>query len=148
MKKILTPANMIALSWFIALGAVLGSLYYSSIELYIPCELCWLQRICMYPQVLLLGIALWRSDWHVYRYSLPLLGIGWLIALYHTYLYYSINFWHPVSTVTPCDITGVSCTTRYVEYFGFVSIPLLSLLAFSIMIICLLAVRNLVRKAR
>ena len=148
MKKLLTPPNLTTLAWFIALIGVCGSLYYSGIERYIPCELCWLQRVFLYPQTVILGIALWRNDWQAYRYSLPLLGIGWVIALYHTALYYTVNFIHPMLTAAPCDVSGVSCTTRYVEYFGFISIPLLSLTAFTIMILCLLTARNHLKKVR
>ena len=150
MKKLFTPQILIGIAWIQAIVALLGSLYYSNIELYVPCELCWWQRIIIYPQIIILGVALWKKNWKIYEYSLPLLIIGWFISIYHNIIYINANFIHPNSVAVPCDISGVSCTTRYLEYFGFVSIPLLSFLAITLMGTCmiLLMVWNRKNKAK
>jgi disulfide bond formation protein DsbB len=138
MKKFLTPQTLVSIAAAQAVLAFAGSLYFSNVELFIPCEFCWWQRIALYPQVILFIVALLRKDWKVYQYSLPLLLGGWLLSLYHNILYYNVNFFHPSSTVVPCGLSGISCTTRYIEYFGFITIPLLSFLAFSLMGGCML----------
>lgn len=75
--------NGLHLSWFVALTATLGSLYFSEILHYIPCKLCWYQRILMYPLVIILGIAAVRKERHMYIYALPMSIWGAGISLYH-----------------------------------------------------------------
>lgn len=113
-----------------ALVAMLGSLYFSEILHYTPCVLCWYQRICMYPLFLIIGIGIIRKDKRFYLYVLPQAIIGWAISLYHNLLYYGVI----PETIAPCKV-GVSCTTHFNVWFGFLSIPLLSFTAFSIIII-------------
>jgi len=115
--------------WLIACVSMLGSLFFSEIMGFAPCVLCWYQRICMYPLVLIFGVGLFSLDAGVIKYSRPLAIAGWFIALYHTMLY---SGFIPKS-IQPCS-EGVSCTEKYIELFGFLSIPLLSLLAFSAII--------------
>ncbi len=85
----------------------------------------------MYPLVLILGTGLLRNDKKVWMYGLPLALVGWGIALYHNLLYYNIL----PEAMAPC-VAGVSCTTKFISYFGFVTIPLLSLVAFSLILAC------------
>lgn len=113
-----------------ALVAMLGSLYFSEVLLYPPCVLCWYQRICMYPLFFIIGIGIIRKDTRFYLYVLPQAIIGWSIALFHNLLYYKII---PESEA-PCK-AGISCTTKFIEWGGFITIPLLSFTAFSIIII-------------
>jgi disulfide bond formation protein DsbB len=108
-----------------ALIATLGSLYFSEVRKFPPCVLCWYQRICMYPLVLILAVGIWRNDKKVTAYVLPLSIIGGLIAIYHNLLYYNIL----PEAAAPCRL-GFSCTTKFIEYFGFITIPFLSLVAF------------------
>lgn len=112
-------------AWLIAIVAMAGSLYFSQVLHLPPCLLCWYQRICMYPLVFIIGIGLLRNDKSVPVYILPLSLIGLGIAIYHVLLYYGII----PESLAPCSL-GVSCTTKQIEWFGFVTIPLLSLLAF------------------
>jgi disulfide bond formation protein DsbB len=119
-------------AWTQALVATSGSLYFSEVAGYLPCLLCWYQRIAMYPLVLILAVGILRRDHKVYQYVLPSAIIGALIALYHVLLYYKV---FPESEQT-CR-AGVSCTTKYIEYLGFVTIPLLSLSAFLVIIACM-----------
>lgn len=108
--------------------AILGSLYYSDIKGYEPCILCWYQRICMYSLFPIIIIAGLRKEKKIYQYILPISILGIIIAIYHNLLYYGF-----IKTIF-CT-TGISCTSKYVEYLGFISIPLMSLIGFSIIII-------------
>ena len=73
----------LAFAWVVALVATLGSLYYSEVRLFLPCELCWYQRIFMYPQAVILGLALWRQDFGVWPYSLALSLLGGSVSVLH-----------------------------------------------------------------
>ena len=118
------------LAWVIAVAAMLGSLYFSNILHLPPCVLCWFQRICMYPLTVILTVGIVRQDRNVAFYALPLAIIGWLIAGYHNLLYYNII----PESAAPC-LAGVSCTTRFVQLGHIFTIPLLSLLGFTALII-------------
>lgn len=122
-KVIQKPNTWLWAAWLIALGATLMSLSLQYLFELIPCELCWYQRIFMYPLAFLLGVGIYRKDMAVARYGLPLSIVGALIAAYH----YSLQMFG--STITTCS-SFVSCTTRYIEYFGFITIPFGSLLSF------------------
>jgi disulfide bond formation protein DsbB len=139
-KHFLTK-NALYLALAQAIVATLGSLYFSEIMHYPPCVLCWWQRIGMYPLILLIGAGILRRDAKIYLYVLPPALIAWCIALFHNLLYYKII----PDTLAPCT-TGVSCTTKFIEYFGFVTIPFLSFVAFSVIIIFMLIQKNAVRK--
>lgn len=86
----------------------------------------------MYPLVLILGLGILKKDKGLFDYAFPLAIIGWIIALYHNLLYYQIL----PEAMAPCK-AGISCTTRYIEWFGFLTIPLLSLIGFTIILVCL-----------
>lgn len=121
------------LAWTLALASTLGSLFFSEVMLLPPCKLCWYQRICMYPLVAILTVGILRNDRVVSFYALPLSLIGLATALYHNLLYYH---WIPES-LAPCT-EGVSCTSRQIEWLGFMTIPLLALVAFTVMTLLLL----------
>ena len=124
-------------TWLLASFATLGSLFFSEVMDFPPCSLCWYQRIFMYPMVLVLGVGLLPFDGKVVRYALPLAVGGWLTALYHTLLYEGFI----PESAAPCS-QGVSCSENYIELFGFVSIPLMSLLSFTALVVLLLVVRK------
>lgn len=132
----------LALAAVQAIIAMLGSLYFSQIAGFVPCELCWCQRICMYPLAVMLPTALLTRDRSVFlRYAAPLVTIGWLFSLYHNAIYYISMYQalHPSTLVTACVVSGPSsCTTRYIDWFGFITIPFLSFIAFSVIGIALL----------
>ncbi len=111
-------------AFVVALGATLGSLYFSEIAGFPPCKLCWLQRIAIYPTVLILAVGLIRRDSFVHLYILPLMVFGLIVSIYHNLLYYKVIS----DSLAPCEL-GVSCTTKYIEWLGFLTIPLLSLFA-------------------
>ena len=112
-------------AWGLALAAMLGSLFFSEVMRLPPCNLCWYQRICLYPLVVLLPVGIVRRDPGLILYTAPLVGIGLLLAAYHNLLYYGVIS----EDLAPCT-QGVPCTTRQIEWFGFVGIPLLGLGAF------------------
>lgn len=125
--------SAVYIAWAQSLIAMFGSLFFSEILHYPPCVLCWYQRILMYPLTLLLGIGILRNDKKVYMYALPMAVIGFVIAFYHNLLYYNIL----PHSLSPCT-AGVSCTTKFFALFGFVTIPLLSLMAFAVIIACMI----------
>ncbi|ALC82335.1 MULTISPECIES: disulfide oxidoreductase [Bacillus] len=113
------------IAWVVAMTAVLGSLYFSEIRKFIPCELCWYQRIFMYPLAFLLGIATFRHDFRIKVYILPLSIIGGCISLMH-YLEQKVPGF---GGLRPC-VNGVPCNSSYINWFGFITIPFLALIAF------------------
>lgn len=120
------------LAWFQSLLALLGSLYYSEIKHYTPCVLCWYQRILMYPLVSIVAVGILRKDKNLPYYVFPLSILGWIIALYHVLLQKGIL----PEQIAPCAI-GASCSVKYTGYFGFITIPVMSLVAFSVVTICM-----------
>jgi len=124
-------ASGLWLAWLIAAVATAGSLYYSQIAHYQPCELCWLQRICIYPLAAILLIAAIRHDAGIWRYVLPQVVVGAVIAAYHTQL-----------QAFPAQATFCSalnpCTARYVWELGFVSLPFMALSAFCFVLVMVL----------
>jgi len=116
---------LLAFAWLVAISATAGSLYYSQIRHFIPCELCWYQRILMYPLVIVLGIATFYVDVRVRRYALPMVLVGGAISILH-YAEQKIPGFAPTS----CAATPIPCTTTYVNYFGFITIALMALAAF------------------
>ncbi len=130
-------------AFLIALVATLGSLFYSQVMGFEPCQLCWFQRIFMYPLVILLGFALFKKDDNITDYALSLSVIGGAISLYHNYMYYSNG-----GLNATCQLAGmnvISCVRRYVFEFGYVTIPLMALTAFAL-IITLLVLHKIRRK--
>ncbi|BFH66370.1 MAG: disulfide oxidoreductase [Paenibacillus dendritiformis] len=120
------------LAWLVAVIATGGSLYMSEVLLWEPCKLCWVQRIFMYPLVLLLGIAAYRGDRGIFRYALPLSIIGGSVSIYH----YMVQKVPGMEEISPCR-TGVPCGSDYLDLFGWVTIPLLALVAFVLITILL-----------
>ena len=131
MKKFIIQ-NALYFALIQAIVAVLGSLYFSNILMLPPCVLCWYQRIAMFPLFITLIIGILTQDKNTHLFVLPPAIFGWLVALYHCLLYYKII----PDTLAPCS-TGVSCTTKFVEYFGFITIPLLAFTAFTVIITCM-----------
>jgi len=130
---------LLYLAWLVAITATLGSLYFSEIEKFTPCVLCWYQRVLMYPLVLILLVGLIKKDRKVADYGLALAIPGWLLALYH-----NISIWMAGGTgFKPliCSL-GVSCQETYINWFGFITIPLLSFAAFTVIILSLAVLRK------
>lgn len=122
------------LAFVVALVATSGSLFLSEYSDFIPCRLCWFQRIAMYPLVIVLfGAALRRDVRGALFYGLPLAAIGSAVAGYH--LYIEAN---PESESAACKV-GVPCSTKWIDVFGYFTIPMLALTAFAAIIALLLS---------
>lgn len=121
------------LAWITSIIAVVGSLFFSERMGFIPCTLCWYQRILMYPLVVFLGIAFYRNDREIYKYILPISITGVLMSSYH-YALQKIPSMHEFSSCT----SGVPCSGQYINWFGFVTIPFLAFIAFVFITIMML----------
>ena len=121
---------MVYLSWLLAVVATLGSIYFSNFMMLPPCSLCWWQRVCMYPLTIVFMIAFIRKDRDCIYYAMPLITIGFLISSYHNLLYYGAI----EKSIIPCT-SGVSCTSVQLVWFGFLTIPLMALIAFSLLLL-------------
>jgi disulfide bond formation protein DsbB len=113
-------------AWLIATASTLGALFLSEVMEVAPCVLCWYQRVFMFPLVFVLVSGLHPLDRRVLRYATPLVAAGWLVALLHLLLTKGVI----PESMTPCT-QGIPCSRIDVEWFGFLTIPMLSLLSFS-----------------
>jgi disulfide bond formation protein DsbB len=114
------------LAWMVAAVATGGSLYLSEIADYPPCQLCWYQRIAMYPLavILLVGALLRDRRVSLYAFVVPLVGAA--ISIYHIYI--EVN---PEKEGAACR-AGVPCSIRWIDEFGYVTIPVMALSAFAL----------------
>lgn len=118
------------LAWLVSIVATLGSLFFSEVMLFPPCTLCWYQRIMMYPLVLIFAVGMFPFDKNVIKFASPLVFLGWFFALYHNLLHFGII----PESASPCS-QGIPCSAKYIEVFGFITIPMLSFIAFSLIAI-------------
>jgi hypothetical protein len=123
------------LAFLVAAGATLGSLYFSEVAGFVPCRLCWYQRIAMYPLAPILLVGAIRKDPGVRWYALPIAVIGAGIAGYHTLIE-----WRPALDTGACELTGPSCTYIWFREFGFITLATMALIGF-LTILTLLFVR-------
>lgn len=128
-----TAWTLIFVAWLIATMSTLGALFLGEVMALPTCVLCWYQRIFMFPLVLILPIGLFPFDTKVIRYALPLAVLGWLLAVFHQLLVVGVI----PESLKPCT-QGVPCSVKVIEWFGFVTIPILSIAAFSTIIALLL----------
>ncbi|WP_228126437.1 disulfide oxidoreductase [Candidatus Marinarcus aquaticus] len=131
-SKIL-PLRAVLFMFFISLIATLGSLFFSEVMEFIPCSMCWYQRIFMYPLVLIFLVNLLYPDDTLFKYAFPVAFTGFAFSVYHNLLMFGII----PEKIVPC-IQGVPCSTRYIDWFGFITIPFLSLMAYGVIIITLI----------
>lgn len=117
--------NIMLAMWVIALIATAGSLYFSQIRGYTPCTLCWVQRIFMYPLVIVVGVAYAQKNVRIAATTLALSVIGGAISLYH----YGLQKLDFLSEAAPA-CGQVPCNGQYINYLGFITIPFLALTAF------------------
>lgn len=129
-----TAWMLIFAAWLVASIATLGALFFGEVMMLPPCVLCWYQRIFMFPLVLILPLGLFPFDRNVVRYSLPLAVIGCLFAVFQLLLVAGVI----PESIKPCT-QGVLCSETVIEWFGFVTIPLLSVAAFLTILALLIA---------
>jgi disulfide bond formation protein DsbB len=118
-------------AFVVAAIATGGSLFLSEVAGFIPCEMCWYQRICMYPLSLLTLFAAFHRDYRIARYLLPFPLIGAGVSIYHLLIENKV-----VATPQACQI-GAGCTVKWINYFGYMTIPTLAFTAFALLIIFL-----------
>jgi disulfide bond formation protein DsbB len=134
-------SHFLELAFFISLFSSIFPLVYSEIIHFLPCVLCWWQRVFMFPTFFLFATALWDRDRKVIRYAAPLLSAGFLVSAYQNFFYYFGE-----NSSAPCDATGVSCYQHVVsEFGGYISIPMMALSAF-FALLTLLAVAHFYKK--
>ncbi|CAM4491976.1 disulfide oxidoreductase [Paenibacillus tarimensis] len=126
-------------AWAVSVLATAGSLYLSEVMQFMPCSLCWFQRIFMYPLTIMLGIASAKNSPAVIPYAIPLVIIGAAFSLYHTI----IQKLPPSLNTAACG--PVPCRGDYLDWFGFITIPMLALTAFLIILAALLRAHRLSR---
>jgi disulfide bond formation protein DsbB len=112
--------HSLGLGLLVSSVAIIGSLFYSNIVGFVPCDLCWWQRIFLYPQLVLFIVAFKARDKDVFRFTLPLSVIAVIISIYHSYVQISGN------SLLPCSATA-TCTKVYVLAFNYVTIPMMAL---------------------
>ncbi|OOE10675.1 disulfide oxidoreductase [Fictibacillus arsenicus] len=125
------------IAWLASVIATLGSLFFSEVLHFVPCTFCWYQRILMYPMVILLGIAFYHRDLSINRYILPLSILGAFVSGYH----YALQKIPALKAFETCS-SGVPCSGLYINWLGFITIPLLALIGFIIITICMLLIRQ------
>jgi len=128
---------LIFICWLLATAGTLGSLFFSEVMGLKPCVLCWYQRIFMYPLVVIFLVGLFPLDRTVFRYALPIAIVGWCFAVYH-YLVYS---GYIPENLQPCS-EDLSCAEINLELFGFITIPMMSILSYSAIILLLFMFRR------
>jgi len=118
--------HYLVLGFLISLFASLFTLVYSEIIGFVPCYLCWYQRVFMMPLPFIFGVAIWHKDRKIVKYVLPLLLVGFTVAAYQSFMYYFADIGN-----IPCDASGVSCYQQLINVFGgYISFPMLSLTSF------------------
>ncbi len=124
-------------AWLIAISGTLISLFFSEILKLPVCSLCWYQRIALYPLAIMLPLALFPLDIKVIRYVTPLVILGWFIALFHVLVVAGVI----PESAQPC-VQGIPCSEIHFSLFGFVNIPVMSLVAFSLLWILLFFIKQ------
>ncbi len=114
-------------AWIVVTIATMGSLFFSEIMDVPVCLLCWYQRIAMYPLVLILALGLFPFDPKVVRYAGALVVPGWLVSLFQVLLVAGII----PESAQPC-VQGIPCSETHIALLGFLNIPTLSLLTFTL----------------
>lgn len=127
------------LGFFLAFAGMVLSLFYSEYIGYLPCALCWFQRIFLYPLVFIFGVAWYKKDFAIFRYVLTLSTVGAIIAAYHSYIQMGYR------EFLPCPATGMfaDCAKPSFIEFGFVTFPFMSLVLFVFLILLSVTVRSL-----
>ena len=122
------------LAFVVSAIATCGSLFFSEVAHYVPCELCWFQRIFMYPLSIVTLLAALANDHRVARYLLPLPVIGAGFSVYHLLVEHGV-----VTQSQTCLLSAPGgCATKWINEFGYVTIPALALTAFVLVFAALL----------
>jgi disulfide bond formation protein DsbB len=122
------------LAFVVSATATAGSLFFSEVAHFVPCELCWYQRIFMYPLAIVTLLAALANDHRVARYLLPLPVIGAGFSIYHLLVENGV-----VHESQACRISAPGgCAIKWIDEFGYVTIPTLALTGFALVFVFLL----------
>jgi len=130
--------NSLTFAFIVALVSTVASLFFSEILNYVPCELCWVQRVFMYPLVFLIGFGLMKKSVKAINYTILLSFIGGLIAIYH-------NVIQALDSSDFCTIDGAGCLEKFVVGYGYVTIPIMAITSFVLVIIFCFIWKNYVK---
>src|SRR3989344_2842881 len=129
--------NSILFAFILTLGATIGSLIYSEFIGFPACDLCWYQRVLIYPQVIIFLVALIKKNKEIFDYVIGLNIIGIIISGYQ-YVMQMINYSGPC----PIGNGGIACFAKDVFEFGYITLPLMSLTIFVVVIILTWMAKN------
>jgi len=129
--------NLVFLVWVLAASGTVISLFFSEIVQLPVCVLCWYQRIALYPLVIMLPLGLFPFEVNAIRYAMPLVIFGWLAALFHVLVVAGLI----PEAAQPC-VQGVPCSETHFTLFGFLNIPVMSLLTFTLIGLLLLMAKK------
>jgi disulfide bond formation protein DsbB len=116
-------------AFLVAALATGGSLFFSEIAGFVPCELCWFQRICMYPLSILTLFAAVHGDYRFARYLVPIPVVGAFVSGYHILIENNV-----ISEPPMCRVGGAGCAVKWIDEFGYMTIPTLALTGFALLI--------------
>ena len=133
------------LGFISALGAFALSLFYSNIVGFPPCELCWVQRIFLYPQLILFGMELYKRDRSIVDFSMVFAIFGSIVSMYHIYIENGGSSNLSCATLNTTNISQVSCATRYIYEFGYITMPVMALTLSLFIIIILVNYKYITR---
>lgn len=108
------------------MAAVVGSLVYSNIVGFPPCDLCWYQRLFLYPQAIIVLMAMFRKNKTIIDYLVPLSILGGVVALYQSIIQWGFSF----GSILNCTAIGGECAKVYVREYSYITIPFMSLSVF------------------
>jgi disulfide bond formation protein DsbB len=137
--------HILKLLFWALLAAVVGSLVYSNIVGYPPCELCWIQRIFLYPQLIIVFMAMRRDDKRIIDYLVPLSFIGAAVALFHSLVQWGFS---PLGSAIGCVAVGGECAKIYVDAYSYITIPFMSFTVFVYIITMKLVYRHREKKLK
>lgn len=130
------------LQLFVVLASIFGSLFFSEVMKFAPCNLCWYQRLCVYPMAFIIMTGLYIKSKDTVLFLLPFTVTGLFISIYHNLVYYKF-----ITIIVPCT-ESAPCTQQQLNWFGFVTIPLLSLLTFILLLSLNVATLSLLGKTK
>ena len=142
---ILVKKYTFILGFLVALGSFVLSLFYSNFVGYPPCELCWIQRIFLYPQLILFGMELYKRDRSIVDFSLVFATIGSIVSMYHIYVENGGTKGLACANIATTSTTQISCATRYIYEFGYITMPIMSLTVSLFIIILLVNYKYMAR---
>lgn len=126
----LVNRRILSILFIFSITASVGSVVYSNIAGFPPCELCWIQRIFMFPQPVLLFLALLKKDKGIVSYLFPLTILGGIVAFYH-----SLTNWGFGGSFLDCTAVGGECSRVYVLEYGYITIPFMAFTSFAFLLL-------------